>query len=90
MENSNNAGKLIGALMVGAAIGGALGLLFAPHKGSETRRRVAGQADDLTAGMKEKFDDFLNEVKFEMEKVKDMVDSCIKPGIENAEKFKVK
>jgi gas vesicle protein len=90
MENSNNAGKLIGALMVGAAIGGALGLLFAPHKGSETRRRVAGQADDLTAGMKEKFDDFLNEVKFEMEKVKDMVDSCIKSGIENAEKFKVK
>ena len=90
MENSNNAGKLIGALMVGAAIGGALGLLFAPHKGSETRRRVAGQADDLTAGMKEKFDDFLNEVKFEMEKIKDMVDSCIKPGVENAEKFKVK
>ena len=90
MENSNNAAKVAGALLVGAAIGGALGLLFAPHKGSETRRRIAGQADDLTAGMKEKFDDILNEIKSEMEKVKNMADSCIKNGIENAEKFKAK
>lgn len=90
MENSNNGAKVAGALLVGAAIGGALGLLFAPHKGSETRRRIAGQADDLTAEMKEKFEDFLNEIKCEMEKVKDMADSCIKHGIENAEKFKAK
>jgi gas vesicle protein len=90
MENSNNTGKLVGALMLGALVGGALGLLFAPHKGSETRRRIAGEADDLTAGVKEKFEDFLNEIKSEMEKVKDMADSCIKHGIENAEKFKAK
>ena len=58
MERSNNTGKLIGALIVGAAIGGALGILFAPHNGSETRRRILAQGEDLTDGMKEKFNDF--------------------------------
>ncbi|HEX7413144.1 MAG TPA: YtxH domain-containing protein, partial [Bacteroidia bacterium] len=51
MEKSNNTGKLIGALLVGAAIGGALGILFAPHKGSETRKRILAQGEDLTDGM---------------------------------------
>ncbi len=66
MENSN--GKLIGALLVGAAIGGVLGILFAPDKGSETRKKIAGKTDDLTTGLKEKFNALLEEAKKEFEK----------------------
>ena len=70
MENSNNTGKLIGALILGTAIGGALGILFAPAKGSVTRKRIAGKSDDFTDAIKEKFNDLLEEIKKEAETVK--------------------
>ncbi len=70
MENSNNTPKLIGALLLGAAVGGALGILFAPAKGSVTRKRISGRSEDLTDAMKEKFNDFLEEIKIEAEAVK--------------------
>lgn len=54
MENSNK-GKLIAALLTGAAIGGALGILFAPGKGSETRKRISSKSNKLTDAVKEKF-----------------------------------
>ena len=71
MENSNNTGKMIGALLIGAAIGGALGILFAPDKGSETRKKLVGKADDLTDNLKEKFSSLFEEAKKEYEAQKD-------------------
>lgn len=71
MENSNNSGKVIGALLVGAAIGGVLGILFAPDKGSITRKKLAGKADGLTDSLKEKFDTLLEEAKKEFEAAKE-------------------
>jgi gas vesicle protein len=34
-------------LLVGAAIGGILGILFAPEKGSETRKKLFAKGKDL-------------------------------------------
>ncbi|MDQ3109133.1 MAG: YtxH domain-containing protein [Bacteroidota bacterium] len=68
MENS---GKMIGALLLGAAIGGALGILFAPDKGSETRKKIAGKTSDLTDSVKEKLDEVIEEAKSKFEAAKE-------------------
>ena len=70
MEDSNT-GKMIGALLIGAAIGGALGILFAPDKGSETRKKIANQTGDLTDNLKKTLASLLDETKKEFETEKE-------------------
>jgi len=44
---SNGAGKFFGGLIVGTAIGAAVGILFAPRSGKETRQVLKRSAKDL-------------------------------------------
>jgi len=67
MENNDSTGKVLGALILGAAIGGTLGILFAPDKGCETRKKLAGKTDELADSLKHKFNDLIEEAKHEME-----------------------
>jgi len=87
MKNSNNNGKLVSAILVGAAIGGILGILFAPDKGSETRKKISSKGNDLTDAVKEKFDEFLDKFKKEVESVKDQATDFAENGKAAVEKF---
>ena len=72
MENSSNdTKKIIGALLIGTAVGAAIGILFAPAKGTKTRQAISDKAEDLTDTMKDKFNEFLESVKKEYETVKE-------------------
>jgi gas vesicle protein len=88
MENLSNSGKLIGALLLGTAIGGVLGVLFAPDKGSETRKKIIGKSDDLTDAIKDKFNALVDNFKSEVDMVKDKANELVENGIAKAEKFK--
>lgn len=73
--------KGIGKFVAGAAIGAGLGVLFAPKKGSETRRELKLKLDELVQKAKEVD---LDEVK---EKVEQKIDE-IKADLEDLDKEK--
>jgi gas vesicle protein len=60
MKNSN---KILIALGAGAAIGGLLGVLFAPHKGSKTRRKITEEGKKVVSQIKEVVDEGLEKCK---------------------------
>jgi gas vesicle protein len=81
MEKSENTGKIVGALLLGAVIGGtlgaALGILFAPEKGKVIRKRLLATGNELTGALKGKLTEFAEEVKHEIGTVKDGVNQFV-------------
>ncbi|MGV3509282.1 MAG: YtxH domain-containing protein [Sphingobacteriaceae bacterium] len=53
-NNSSDTGKLLAAAVIGLAVGGILGILFAPSAGSETRSSIAGSVNDFSGAVREK------------------------------------
>lgn len=54
MKNSIETGKVVLAMMVGVLAGAAMGILFAPYKGSRTRNRLVRKAKILAKDLKKK------------------------------------
>jgi len=58
---------LIGAFLGGAMIGGALGVLFAPESGDETRRKIMEALEKRGIKLsKADMDDLVDEIKSEV------------------------
>jgi gas vesicle protein len=57
MDNLNGTAKVVGALVVGVLAGAALGILFAPEKGSKTRSNIIDGAKDIADDIKKRMTD---------------------------------
>ena len=75
-----NAGKVFLGVLVGVAVGATLGILFAPDKGSKTRKKISKKKDDYADELEEKFNDFIAGITEKFETVKDEATRKVKSG----------
>jgi gas vesicle protein len=68
--DSKNA--LLGVLG-GIAAGALLGVLFAPEKGSDTRKNISSKGEDIAEDLKEKFNEILESLSEKYKQVKEEV-----------------
>lgn len=65
-----NSGKLFLGVLVGVATGALLGILFAPEKGTKTRKLIAEKSEDYVDDAKVKFNELLEDLTKKMDGVK--------------------
>jgi gas vesicle protein len=59
---SMSSGKVFLGILAGVAVGVTIGILFAPDKGWNTRKRISKKAEDLTDDLSDKFEEFLDNI----------------------------
>ena len=65
-----SSGKVVMGVLAGIAVGALLGVLFAPDKGSETRKKMAEKGGDLVDGVKDKLNDLIDELNRKIDEAK--------------------
>lgn len=73
MKNNN---VLLG-ILGGVAVGAALGILFAPAKGSETRKKIADKGNDLKDNFKDSLSKLTDKISKSVEGFKDEAQDLI-------------
>jgi len=66
-----NSTNVLGAFLLGGAIGATLGVLYAPDKGSNTRRNIIGKKDELLDEAESKIEEGKDYVKTKYQEGKD-------------------
>lgn len=66
-----------GWLMIGAAIGAGLALLYAPRTGEETRREIGRRWDDLKEEAEEKLEEFSEGLQEGREKIRAKIERLV-------------
>lgn len=70
-------GNVFLGLLAGVATGAVLGILFAPDKGTATRKKIMDKSDDYAGAAKEKFNELRNAVNDKYESTKDVVTELV-------------
>jgi gas vesicle protein len=66
-------GKVLLGVLAGVSVGTLLGILFAPDKGWNTRKRISKNGEDYTETLKEIFKELIDSISEKYKKVKEEV-----------------
>ena len=83
MKNSDVVVGILGGLAVGAI----LGVLFAPDKGSNTRRKIAEKETDLKDNLKGNFNDFVASIEDQYSNFTSNAEEVIEEGKSKLERM---
>lgn len=83
-----NAGKMILSIAVGVAAGAVLGVLLAPDKGSETRKKISQKSNEYADELKDKFNDFIENMLDKFDTVKAEAENLAHKGMNKVEEIK--
>jgi gas vesicle protein len=82
-----NLGKVLLGVVAGAAIGAAAGVLFAPKKGTVTRRFISKKGKEYAGEMEVKLNGLVDSINEKIETVKDEATRIAKMGKLKAEQI---
>ncbi len=80
-----SSGKVLLGLLAGIAAGATLGILFAPDKGTSTRKKLSKKSEAYAEELEEKFNDFIESLTEKFESVKEEVIRKTENGFLKAE-----
>jgi gas vesicle protein len=80
--------KLLAGILLGAAAGAVLGVLFAPDKGTETRKKIAKKGSDFSDSVKSKFNELGEALQEKYDSIRGEANDIIEKGKDKAQDAK--
>jgi gas vesicle protein len=80
-------GNVVLGIVGGLAAGAILGVLFAPDKGSNTRKKIARKSGELKDNVKESFNEFLTSVEDQYHDLTSKTEDMMEEGKANLDRI---
>ena len=81
-------GKVLVGVVAGAAVGAILGILFAPDKGTETRKKISKKSADTIDELKEKMEEMMDVLTHKFLGAKNDLSNMVDKEMKKAEDLK--